>query len=100
MTQWLHLAQIDQLFGLPAMFRDSATWTLELRKEDSSLRGILREDGVSAPEDPGHPCFLLYGPRATIKLRRESSGVADRALVQMHGSMPEITEKVHTLAWP
>jgi hypothetical protein len=85
------------MIGLPAMFRDSATWSLELRKEDNALRGILREDGASTPEDPGAPCFLLYGPRAFIKLHCESSDVASCFL--LYGSMPEITEKVHSLEW-
>jgi hypothetical protein len=79
MAQWHALAIADQLVGLPAMYRNGVSWSLELRKEDNALRGSLREDGASTPEDDGKPCFLLYGPRAFIKLRCESADVADRA---------------------
>jgi hypothetical protein len=93
-----------QLFGLPVMFRSDVPWTLSLRKENNSFRVVLHEktaDGVfvATPEDDGTPCFLIYGPRATIKMRCESIDVANRALVTMYGSMPEITEILHTKEW-
>jgi hypothetical protein len=99
MAKFIAAAREDQMFGLPALFRPTATWTLKLRKEDASFRGILYEDGASTPEDDGCPCYLVYGQKATIKLRCESIEVADRALTCLYGSSPEMTEQVHTREW-
>jgi hypothetical protein len=80
MAKFLAAAQKDQMFGLPALFLPTTTWTLKLRKEDASFRGLLYEYGASTPEYDGCPCYLVYGRRATIKLRCETIEVADRAL--------------------
>jgi hypothetical protein len=98
-AKFLAAAQEDQVLGLPAIYRPTATWTLKLRKEDASFRGILYEDGASTPEDDGCPCYLVYGQKATMKLRCETIEVADRALTCLYGSSPEMTEQVHTSEW-
>jgi hypothetical protein len=99
MAKFIAAAREDQMFGLPALFRPTATWTLKLRKEDASFRGVLYEDGASTPEDDGSPCYLVYRQKATIKLRCETVEVADRALTCLYGSSPEMTEQVHTREW-
>jgi hypothetical protein len=48
------------------------------------------------PEDEGIPCFLLYGPRAAIKMRSESIEVTKRYLTMMYGSEPAFTEILQT----
>jgi hypothetical protein len=74
-AQWRALALNDQLIGLPAMFRDSATWSLELRKEDNALRGILREDGASTPEDAGVlvSCSMVQEPLSNSAVNHQMS---------------------------
>jgi hypothetical protein len=103
-NQFASLASQDGLVGLPVAYRQNISWAMSLRKESNSMRVTLHEktiDGqfVSTPEDDGIPCFLLYGPRATIKMRCESMDVAERYLTIMHAVMPEVTEKLHTQEW-
>jgi hypothetical protein len=99
MTKFLAAAQEDQMLGRPALYRPTATWTLKLRIENSSFRGIIYEDGAPTPEDDGCPCYLVYGLRSSIKPRCETIEVADRALTCLYGSSPEMTEQVHTREW-
>jgi hypothetical protein len=104
MNQFLALALADQLTGLPAMYRQDAKWTLTLNKEDNSFRAILHEktaedEFVATPEDNETPCFLICGPRATLKPRCESIEVANRALVTRYGTMLEVSESLHTHEW-
>jgi hypothetical protein len=77
---------------------------LTLRKESNSIRVTLHEkaeDGsfVQTPEMHGIPCFLFYGPKATIKMRCESIDVANRYLTMMYGAMPPVTEILSTKEW-
>jgi hypothetical protein len=81
------------------MFRLESTWRLALRKEDNAFRGILCEDGAHTPEHDGQQFLLLYGPRATIKLRCTSAEIADAELTEMYGAPQPVTEKVHSLEW-
>jgi hypothetical protein len=102
-TQFEAIANQDGLIGLPVMSRNHS-WLLSLRKEDNSMREILHEkseDGtlVSTPEDDGIPCFLLYGPRAAIKMRCESVDVANHYLTMIYNAEPVTTEILQTAEW-
>jgi hypothetical protein len=64
----------DGLEGLPVASRLGVPWKYTCSNEDYAIRITLHErtpEGqfVLTPEDDGIPCFLLYGPRATIKMR-------------------------------
>jgi hypothetical protein len=75
-----------------------------LRKENNSIRVTLHEktaDGVfvATPEDDGIPCFLFYGPRASIRMRCESESLAINDLTMMYGAMPQVSEVLYTQEW-
>jgi hypothetical protein len=94
----------DGLIGLPAASRLSIPWRVTLRKEDNSIRVTLHESTpenvlVPTPEDDGVPCFLLYGPRVTIKMRCESVAIAEQYLMMTCSSTLEVTQKLHTCEW-
>jgi hypothetical protein len=95
---------IDGLEGLSAAARLSAPWHLNCRVEDHAIRVTLYErsqngEFVLTPEDDGHPCFLLYGPRATINLRCESITVANQFLTMFYGREPAQVEHLFTKEW-
>jgi hypothetical protein len=51
------------------------------------------------PEDDGIPCFLIYSPRATIKMRCESIAGASQFLTMFYGRESEQIQHVHTKEW-
>jgi hypothetical protein len=104
MNQFEALLNADGLVGLPVCYRSNIPWQLKIRKENNSVRALLVErtpvgEPVSTPEDDGTPCFLPYGPRATIKMRCESVDKANQFRTQIYNRMPDITEELHTLEW-
>jgi hypothetical protein len=104
LSQFATLSAADGLIGLPVGSRQNIPWIVSLRKESNSIRVTLHEktpagEFVSTPEEDGIPCFLLYGPRATIKMRCEYVDVANRYLTMMYGEMPEVSEMLHTQEW-
>jgi hypothetical protein len=79
----------DGLEGLPVASRLSVPWRYSCVVEDYSIRVILFErtgegEFVLTPEDDGIPCFLLYGPRATIKMRCENVAVSNQFLTMFY----------------
>jgi hypothetical protein len=91
--KFIQLLNRDGLEGLPAAARLSIPGHLTCKVEDFSIRVTLHErtpEGVfvNTPEDDGIPCFLLYGPRATIKMRCESMAMANQSLTMLHNREP------------
>jgi hypothetical protein len=104
MNQFKALAEADNLVGLPALYRPDVPWLLTLDKEDNAMRVILHEktpsgEFVALPGDDGPPCFLLYGPRASFKMRCESVNDANRFLTMFYNGMPKVSEILHTKEW-
>jgi hypothetical protein len=94
----------DGLEGLPAASRLSVPWHLNCRVEDHAVRVTPYErtqDGqfVFTPEGDGQPCFLLYGPRARIKMRCETITVANQFSTMFYGREPTQVEHLHTEEW-
>jgi hypothetical protein len=92
------LAQ-DGLIGLPASARTSIVWSRKCFIEDHKIRVLLTESGVATPEDDGPPCYLLYAPRALLKLRSESEEVAVRIVTMCYDREPELVSKHHGKNW-
>jgi hypothetical protein len=62
--------QEESLMAPPALASGQGAWNASVRKENNSMRIILKEAGTWAPEDPdGPPPMILYGPKAVIKVR-------------------------------
>jgi hypothetical protein len=74
----------ENLTAPPAFLRQGVEWKATVRKENNSIRAILKEQGIWTPEDPdGPPPMILFGPIATLKLRTMLSG--DEAISEMLG---------------
>jgi hypothetical protein len=91
----------DNLIGLPAAARLGVIGTRSCQIEDQKVHIYIKEAGVSTPEEDGPPCYILYAPRATLKLRCESEEVALRAVTMCYGQDPVLEEKDkhHTKEW-
>jgi hypothetical protein len=91
----------DGLIGLPAAARLGITWKQTWQIEDFKVHIFITEMGVSTPEDDGPPCFIFCGPKASLKLRCESTEVAMRAVTMCYGRGPAISEQDchHTKEW-
>jgi hypothetical protein len=76
-----------------------------VRKENNSIRVILKETGIWTPEDPdGPPPMILFGPNAILKIRSTLVGLT--ALEEMFGVLRilyqnrySITEEVPSREW-
>jgi hypothetical protein len=67
----------EALTAPPALVRGDGSWQAFVRKENDSIRIILKEKGVWSPEDPdGPPPMILFGPKAVIKIRSTLKGAA------------------------
>jgi hypothetical protein len=102
--QFVNLTIQDGLVSLPVAARTDHSWLLALRKENNSIRVVLHEknpDGtlVLTPEAPGTPSFLLYGPKAVIKMRCQNLNVVKHYLAGMYASQAVITETLQTTEW-
>jgi hypothetical protein len=89
----------DNLIGFPATARTGITWTRQCFIGDHYIHILLKELGVSTPEDDGPPCYLLFAPRASLKLRAESEEVAVRMTTMCYDREPELVQKVHGKSW-
>jgi hypothetical protein len=78
-------------------------WQALIRKENNSLRVILKEAMIWTPEDPGGPPpMILFGPMAIVKIRT----AAVNALEEMLGVLRvlyqgryEVKEEVPSKTW-
>jgi hypothetical protein len=72
----------ESLMAPPSLASGQGVWNASVRKENNSMRIILKEAGIWAPEDPdGPPPMILFGPKAVIKVRTTEQGPA--ALLEM-----------------
>jgi hypothetical protein len=67
----------------PAFQRDGVSWDISVRKENNSIRILLREAEKdefrpSTPEDPGLPGMIMYAPNAVIKFRSIAEEVVQK----------------------
>jgi hypothetical protein len=54
----------EALMAPPTLMRGDGKWNAFVRKENNSIRIILKEAGIWSPEDPdGPPPMILFGPR-------------------------------------
>jgi hypothetical protein len=89
----------DGPVGLPIYARPGIQLRRSCRIEDHLIHIFLTEQGVATPEEDGPPCILLYGPRATFKLRCESIVVALRAVTMCYNREPTLSEEHHGKEW-
>jgi hypothetical protein len=106
-TKFGEAAIADGLTQPPAFQREWAKWDIPVRKENNSVRVLLRgktKDGVrvSRPEEPGPPCMVLYAPRAVVKFRSTASDVI-QTIVNCVGTLYQgrmnITEVLSSNEW-
>jgi hypothetical protein len=72
----------ESLMAPPALASGQGVWNASVRKENNSMRIILKEAGIWAPEDPdGPPPMILFGSKAVVKIRTTEQGPA--ALLEM-----------------
>jgi hypothetical protein len=71
LTKFNELMALDGLVGLPAAARLGITWKRTWQVEDFKVHIFITEIGVPTTEDEGSPCFIFYGPKASLKLRCE-----------------------------
>jgi hypothetical protein len=100
-TKFNALMQEDALIGLPVAARVGVLWNRTCGIEDFKVHIFITEMGISTPEQDGPPCMILYGPKATLKLRCESYDVAIRAITMCCGQQPGIRDEDihHTKEW-
>jgi hypothetical protein len=95
-------AQEDQI-SMPAAFNEpDEVWNPCLRKENNSLRVILRRGTTWNPEDEGPVSAILFGPEATIQLRTTLPNPIEQiieGLNSMYGGRYQVIEEVATRVW-
>jgi hypothetical protein len=90
----------ENLTAPPAFLRDGVAWRAAVRKENNSIRVILKEDGIWTPEDPdGPPPMILFGPKVILKMRSTLSGEAAlsemfQILALLYQNRYSVTEEV------
>jgi hypothetical protein len=95
----------ESLMAPPALASGQGAWIASVRKENNSIRIIIKEAGTWAPEDPdGPPPMILYGPKAIIKVRTTEQGPT--ALLEMRAVLGilyqgryDIEQQVPTREW-
>jgi hypothetical protein len=95
----------EDLTAPPAFLRQGVERRATVRKENNSIRAILREQGIWTPEDPdGPPPMILFGPKAVLKVRTMLTG--DEAISEMLGVLQslcqgryELKERVISREW-
>jgi hypothetical protein len=81
-SKFMQKVREENLTAPPAFLRDGVIWKAMVRKENNSVRVVLKEEGIWTPEDPdGPPPMILFGPMATLKMR--STLPAEAALSEM-----------------
>jgi hypothetical protein len=74
-TKFNQKFQEEALTAPPTLVRGDGRWQAFVRKENNSIRIILKEKGDWSPEDPdGPPPMILFGPKAVIKIRSTLRG--------------------------
>jgi hypothetical protein len=74
-NKFMEKARLENLTAPPAFLRQGVEWRASVRKENNSIRAGPREEGIWTPEDPdGPPPMVLFGPRATLKVRTTLAG--------------------------
>jgi hypothetical protein len=83
-NKFMEKVREENLTAPPAFLRQGAEWRASVRKENNSIRAVLREQGLWTPEDPdGPPPMILFGPNAVLKVRTMLTG--DAAISEMLG---------------
>jgi hypothetical protein len=81
-NKFMERVRFENLTAPPAFMRQGVVWNTIVRKENNSIRIVLKEEGIWTPEDPdGPPPMILFGPVATLKIRSALFGEA--ALAEM-----------------
>jgi hypothetical protein len=89
----------DQILMPVAFNEPGEVWNPCLRKENNSLRVILRRGSTWNPEDEGPVTVILFGPEATIILRTTASNPIEQVvegIASLHGGRYGIIEEVST----
>jgi hypothetical protein len=74
-TKFNARANGESLSVPPALTRHGVKWDVGVRKENNSIKIIMKEGGVYTSEEPdGPPSMLLFGPEATLKIRTTLQG--------------------------
>jgi hypothetical protein len=87
------------MIGFPALARNIGQWKRHCFIGDHQIHIMLEEVGVHTTENDGPPCFLIFAPRATLKLRAETIDVANRMLTMCYDREPEFVEQHHGKFW-
>jgi hypothetical protein len=95
----------ENLTAPPAFMKSGVVWKSFARKENNSIRVILKDEGIWTPEDPdGPPPMILFGPQATLKVR--STLVGDQAIAEglqvlnvLYQGRYTLTEPVASREW-
>jgi hypothetical protein len=73
-TKFIQKAAAEVLSIPPAFSKVGVKWEATLRKENNSLRVILREGTIWTPEDPGGPQpMILFSSHSIIKIRSSAT---------------------------
>jgi hypothetical protein len=90
-------AALENLTCPPAYSRPGVKWGATVRKENNSIRVLLKEEGIWTPEDPGGPPpMILFGPKAIVKMRTTLKGEA--ALAEMSQSLGTLYQNRYTIS--
>jgi ribonuclease HI len=89
----------DGMTGFPAMARNEATWRRKCFIGDHCIHVMLVEQGVHTTEVDGPPCFFIYAPNASLKIRAESIDVAHRMITMCYNAEPIIGTQLHGKFW-
>jgi hypothetical protein len=104
-SKFMEKVHEENLTAPPAFLRPGVEWKASVRKENNSIRAILREQGIWTPEDPdGPPPMILFGPAAVLKVRTMLT--CDEAISEMLGVLQilhqgrfELKERVVSREW-
>jgi hypothetical protein len=98
-SKFVSLLNEDGMIGFPAVARNEITWKRHCFIGDHYIHIMLKEVGVPTAEDDGPPCFLIFAPKATLKLRAETIDVANRMPTMCYDKEPELVQQHHGTSW-
>jgi hypothetical protein len=89
----------DRMIGFPAAARVDIDWDRRCFVGDYCLHIMLVEKGVETTEVDGPPCFWMFAPNATIKIRADSIEFAHRMLTMCYNAEPRVNRRLHGKFW-
>jgi hypothetical protein len=95
--KFMEKVRFENLTAPPAFMRQGVVWNTLVRKENNSIRIVLKEEGIWTPEDPDGPIAILK-IRSTL-LREAALAEMFQVLKVLYQGRYSVTEEVPSREW-